>query len=92
MCEIVGNLVILEAYQQTTSKELTVMTYKELIAKLVAIEVETGLYLSDQCVDLQNASDPTSDASLFSAAANAAGERAEEAGHNINKLLGFKIY
>jgi len=68
------------------------MTYKELIAKLVAIEAETGLYLSDQCVDLQNASDPTSDDSLFSAAANAAGERAEEAGHNINKLLGFKIY
>ena len=68
------------------------MTYKELIEKLMAIEVQTGLYLSDPCVDLQNASDPASDASLFSAAANAAGERAEEAGHNINKLLGFKIY
>lgn len=67
------------------------MTYKELIAKLVEVEAKTGLYLSDPCVDLQNASSPCDD-SLFSAAANAAGERAEEAGYNINKLLGFNIY
>lgn len=68
------------------------MTYKELIAKLIEVEAKTGLYLSDPCVDLQNASNPACDDSLFSAAANAAGERAEEAGYNINKLLGCNIY
>lgn len=68
------------------------MTYQELIAKLEEVEAKTGLYLSDPCVDRENASDPTSDASLFSAAVSAAGGRAEEAGHDINQLLGFQIY
>ena len=68
------------------------MTYAELTAKLVAIEKETGLYLSDTCVDLENATDPTCDRSLFAAAVNAAGQRAEDEGYDINVLLGAKVY
>lgn len=68
------------------------MTYKELIAKLVAVEQASGLYLSDTAVDRENASNPDCDSSLYSAAASAAGQRAEEAGYDINALLGTKIY
>jgi len=68
------------------------MTYTELTAKLVAIEKATGLYLSDTCVDRENAANPNCDRSLFSAAANAAGERAEAAGFDINVLVGAQIY
>jgi hypothetical protein len=68
------------------------MTYTELTTKLVAIEKATGLYLSDTCVDLENATDPTCDRSLFSAAVDAAGQRAEDAGYDINALIGAQIY
>ena len=68
------------------------MTYQELIAKLEEVEAKTGLYLSDTCVDRENAADPTSDASLYSAAISAAAGRAEEAGHDINQLIGFQIW
>jgi hypothetical protein len=68
------------------------MTYAELTAKLVAIEKETGLYLSDTCVDRENATDPNCDRSLFVAAVSAAGQRAEDAGYDINVLLGVKVY
>ena len=68
------------------------MTYTELTTKLVAIEKTTGLYLSDTSVDRENASNPNCERSLFSAAASAAGQRAEEAGFNINVLIGANIY
>lgn len=68
------------------------MTYSELIQKLQAIEKQTGLYLSDECVDAENAVDPTDDKSLYSAACMLAGQHAEEAGYDINELIGFTIY
>lgn len=68
------------------------MDYPELVAKLQKVEKDTGLYLSDMAVDAQNAG-PGSDAvALFEHAASAAGERAAEAGYDINELLGFSIY
>lgn len=68
------------------------MTYAELIAKLVQIENQTGVYLSDPCIDLENAGKDATDARLFAVAASAAGQRAEEAGLNINDLVGAVIY
>ncbi len=68
------------------------MTYSELIEKLQMIEKQTGLDLSDMCVDAENASDPTSDKCLYLAACSRAGQVAEEAGFDINKLIGFTIY
>lgn len=68
------------------------MTYTELTTKLVAIEKATGLYLSDTCVDRENATNPNCEKSLFAAAVSAAGERAEAAGHDINVLVGAQIY
>jgi len=68
------------------------MTYTQLTAKLVAIEKATGLYLSDTCVDRENAANPNCDCSLFAVAVSAAGERAEAAGYDINVLVGAQIY
>ena len=68
------------------------MTYTELIAKLVAIENATGLYLSDTCVDAENATNPNCEKSLFAVAVDAAGQRAEDAGYDINVLIGEVIY
>jgi hypothetical protein len=49
-------------------------------------------YLSDECVDAENAVDPTSDKSLYDVACASAGQRAEDAGYDINELIGFTIY
>ena len=68
------------------------MKYSELILKLQAVEQATGLYLSDTCVDVENAGLHATDEELFSVAAGAAGMRAEDAGFNINDLLGFIVY
>ena len=68
------------------------MTYEELISKLQSAEAATGLYLSDTCVDVENAGHGATDAQLFAVAANAAGVRAEDAGFDINEILGFQIY
>lgn len=68
------------------------MTYAELINRLQAAEKTTGLYLSDECVDLQNAGPNASDADLYQAALSAAACRAEEAGQDINKLLGVHVW
>lgn len=68
------------------------MTYSELIQKLQVIEKQTGLDLSDMCADAENAVDPTSDKSLYLAACSRAGQVAEEAGLDINELIGFTIY
>jgi hypothetical protein len=74
------------------SKQANKMNYSELIQKLQVIEKQTGLDLSDMCVDAQNAIDPTSDKSLYLAACMRAGQSAEEAGLDINELIGFTIY
>jgi len=63
------------------------MTYSELTSKLVLLEKQTGLYLSDPCVDLENAGSNPSDAKLFDVALCAAEFRAGEAGYDIHKLL-----
>ena len=68
------------------------MTYVELTAKLIAIEKTTGLYLSDTCVDAENATDPEDDASLFDAALSAAAYRAADEGFDINVLLGENVW
>lgn len=68
------------------------MTYAELIAKLQAAEQATGLYLSDECVDADNAGPNASDADLCQHAIAAAAFRAEEAGQDINKLVGENIW
>ncbi len=68
------------------------MNYSELTAKLIEIENATGLYLSDTCVDAENAGHNATDAALFTVAANAAGVRAEDAGYDINDLIGIVIY
>jgi hypothetical protein len=68
------------------------MTYTELTAKLVAIEKATGLYLSDTCVDRENVTNPDCEKSLFAAAVSSAGQRAEDAGYDINALIGAQIY
>jgi hypothetical protein len=54
MCEIVGNRVILEAYQQTTSKELTVNTKQIKVAQTVTkqnwIEWKTCKYIGGELI------------------------------------------
>ena len=71
--------------------------YYDLTAKLQAISDKTGVYLTDENVDAENV--PMKDDGseefyneMFWAACNAAGFRAEEAGLDINKLLGYIIY
>lgn len=71
------------------------MTYSELVAKLEKIEREHGVYLFDQSVDAENIGKPTSEiteSEWFEAAASAAGMRAENAGLDINALVGKVIY
>lgn len=73
--------------------------YYALCAELADIEARTGLYLADENVDAENAID--AGLSYGSAAFwemmidNAtmnAGSRAENAGQNINELIGRVIY
>ena len=74
--------------------------YKDLQEKLAKLEKEHNVYLADPCIDLENVEwKPTSSnftdeqyADLYSAACSAAGSRAEEAGLDINKLIGKVIY
>ena len=58
----------------------------------MAIEKATGLYLTDTCVDRENATNPNCEKSLFAAAVSAAGQRASDAGYDINVLVGAQIY
>ena len=62
------------------------MSYAELIAKLEAIEKKTGLYLSDVCVDAENAGVNPSDYMLYDCALCAAEGRASEAGFDLHQL------
>ena len=75
--------------------------YQALQRDLRAVEARTGLYLADECIDRQNLSfmfpngeDESEEcyAALYRAAVDAAGFRAEDAGENINELLGRCIY
>ena len=73
--------------------------YEKLHIELLALEREHGLYLVDPCIDheniaAQNLTEGTDDywAALFNVACDAAGGRAEEAGYDINELLGRIIY
>lgn len=68
------------------------MTYAELTEKLKAVEKVTGLYLSDECVDIQNAGPNATDDALYRVALDAAACRAEEAGRDINELLGVNVW
>jgi hypothetical protein len=70
------------------------MTYSELIQKLQVIEKQTGLDLSDMCVDAENAVDPTSDKSACeSGGVTMLVNNAEEAGLDIKKIaLDCTIY
>jgi hypothetical protein len=63
------------------------MTYSELIQVLNQIEKQTGLYLSDTCVDAENAGKNSTDAQLYDVAICVAEQRASDAGFDIYKLL-----
>ena len=72
--------------------------YYDLTAKLQAISYKTDVYLTDENIDIQNCGgnmDSNSEmfyADMYFAACSAAGSRAEEAGLDINDLLGYIIY
>jgi len=73
--------------------------YYDLQEKLAKLENEHNLYLADQCVDLENvdfnaANEYTNEqyGKLYAVACSAAGGRAEEAGFDINELIGKVIY
>ena len=76
----------------------TEQDYMALNAELVAIEERTGLYLADMCIDQENVMDWISESddgywdALISAAKSSAGERASEAGQDINALIGRIIF
>ena len=66
--------------------------------ELREIEKQTGLYLSDECVDAENMDRTVVRdskkwyAHMIEHAKNAAGMRAEEAGMDINQLMGRVVY
>lgn len=79
--------------------------YEQLQADLQSVEKKTGVYLADQCVDHQNCEKAIRDLyqsfdcapdeywnEVYRQACNAAGMRAEEAGLDINALMGRNIY
>ena len=75
-------------------------TYRAFQDELYAIEEKFGgyscLYLADESVDHQNVCMNEDDEgyydAMMSSAIMAAGERASEAGFNINLLLGRTVY
>jgi len=75
---------------------LTETDYLRLIEELEAIEKATGAYLCDINIDGENVEvspgDPEFWECMCSAACLAAGIRAEEAGLDINRLIGRTIY
>jgi hypothetical protein len=93
---------LLFVHQQRKQKENKMdnkAKYYDLQEKLAKLENEHNLYLADQCVDLENvdfkAAETYTDeqyAALYSAACSAAAYRAEEAGFDINELMGKVIY
>jgi hypothetical protein len=75
------------------------IAYESLQRELETIERKHGLYLADRVIDIENIAGKNlerySDAywlALIDAACDAAGSRAEEAGYDINALIGRIIY
>lgn len=68
------------------------MTYTELGKKLQAVEQATGLCLWDECLHAENVGHNASDNELCQAAIELAAGRAEDAGRDINKLLGENVW
>lgn len=78
--------------------------YEQLHDELIAIEKRTGLYLADGNVDHENLSPEIAAlwqvnwapeeywVEMYRHACSAAGMRAEEAGQDINQLIGRVIY
>lgn len=78
--------------------------YEALHDELEAIEKKTGVYLADQCVDHENCEKGIRDLyvngyapdeywkEVYRQACSAAGMRAEDAGIDINALMGRNIY
>ncbi|AND74965.1 hypothetical protein pf16_42 [Pseudomonas phage pf16] len=78
--------------------------YENLQDELKAIEARTGLYLADESVDRENLSAEIAAlwevnwapaeywVEMHRQACSAAGMRAEEAGFDINELIGRVIY
>ena len=78
---------------------MTKQAYNALAAELATIEEQTGLYLFDGGIDAENARDAGLEegtdaywAMMLDSAAMTAGGRAEDAGLDINKLVGRTIY
>ena len=83
---------------------MTKADYWALNAELEAIEKATGAYIADVNIDHENVDetwkkggtvspdDPEFWSHMYGAACMAAGVRAEEAGLNINELIGRQIY
>lgn len=83
---------------------ITKADYRALNEELKAIEKATGAYLADVNVDHENVdetwksggtvspTDPEFWSHMYGAACEAAGIRAEEAGLDINELIGRTIY
>tara|TARA_R100000808_G_scaffold5375_1_gene16441 strand:+ start:398 stop:652 length:255 start_codon:yes stop_codon:yes gene_type:complete len=83
---------------------ITEADYWALNAELEAIEKATGAYIADVNVDHENVdetwksggtvspTDPEFWSHMYGSACMAAGIRAEDAGLNINELIGRQIY
>jgi len=74
----------------------TETAYRAMQAELAAIEKATGVYLADESVDHENVeldeNAPGYWSAMIDAAGTAAGQRAEDAGYDINALIGRVIY
>ena len=74
----------------------TETAYRALQEELAVIEEATGLYLADEAIDAQNVemdvNAPLYWDAMISAARDAAGFRAAEAGRDVNSLIGRVIY
>lgn len=74
--------------------------YQQLVDDLSKVEEKTGLYLTDTNVDHENVQDGDNTDQetveywndMYRTACSTAGMAAENAGQNINDLLGRKIY
>jgi hypothetical protein len=93
---ICNNGVMLLGRQGDMEMTKTEANYEVLFNELTAIANRTGLYLVDEGVDGENVTaEFGSDeywTAMYAAACMAAGQRAEEAGQNINDLIGRVIY
>jgi heat shock protein HspQ len=85
-----------QQYAEAQKRRQQERDYFALVAELEAVEERTGLYLADINVDAENADVPREHPEFWvrctRAAKQAAGFRAEEAGYDINDLIGRVIY